>query len=221
MCGRSSLHDAPVSVLERFRLPPALPGFEPRYNIAPTQLQWTIAFDHREEPAARTIRWGLIPWWSADAAMGNRMINARAESVAGKPSYRTSFQKRRCLVLADGYYEWMVAGRQRTPMFFHMSGHRPFVMAGLWDRWDKGEEPLDTCTIITTPASARTAQFHDRMPAVLPLHAAEAWMDVSTPERVLTRLLVPYEESDLDFYEVSRLVNNPANDSEECIQPAA
>ena len=145
MCGRSSLHDAPVSVLERFHLPPVLPGFAPRYNIAPSQDQWTILLDDNRAPAVKPLRWGLIPSWASDPSMGSRMINARAESLAEKPSWENSLRFRRCLVLADGYYEWSGTGKTRAPWFFHLSGNRPFAMAGLWDRWERPGDRRETC----------------------------------------------------------------------------
>jgi len=221
MCGRSSLHDAPVNVLERFNLPPVLPGFQPRYNIAPSQDQWTIALDEQGAPAVSPRRWGLIPEWAKEPSIGHRLINARAESLDSKSAFQTPFRRKRCLVLADGYYEWTGRGKARVPIFFHMSGHRPFAMAGLWDRWDGGEVPLETCTIITTDAGSRTSAYHDRMPAVLTLDGAAEWVDRRTPQARLAELLRAYDESDLECYEVSRLVNSPANDSRECMQPAA
>ena len=220
MCGRSSLHDAPVSVLEKFHLPPVLPGFTPRYNIAPSQEQWTILLDGSNNPATRQLRWGLVPSWADDPAIGQRMVNARSDSVAGKPSYQASFRSRRCLILADGYYEWTGAGKSRVPMFFHLTGHRDFAMAGLWDRWEQSGELLDTCTIITTNASAKAAAYHHRMPALLTLDGAEEWLDPASSESRLLELLSPYELPNLECYEVSKLVNTPANDSESCITPA-
>src|SRR5665647_3599738 len=182
MCGRSSLHDAPVSVLETFHLPPVLPGFMPRFNIAPSQEQWTILLDHSGMPVPGQLIWGLVPSWALDPAVGQRMVNARADSVAGKPSYKASFKQRRCLILADGYYEWSGGGKSRVPMFFHLTGHRDFAMAGLWDRWEQRGELLDTCTIITTNASAKAAAYHHRMPALLTLDGAEEWLDPASSE---------------------------------------
>lgn len=219
MCGRSTLHDAPTNVLEHFRLPPVLPGFKPSYNIAPTQDQWTIALDGDGNPSVKQRRWGLVPSWAKDISVGNRMINARADSVADKPSFRDAMQSRRCLVLADGYYEWTVRGKSKVPMYFHLEGNRAFAMAGLWERWDGGEAPLETCTIITTAASAHTREFHHRMPVVLTLDGAQSWLDASTPRQAVHQLLVPYERNDLVGHEVSRTVNSAANDRAECIAP--
>jgi putative SOS response-associated peptidase YedK len=220
MCGRSSLHDAPVGMLAKFHLPPMLPGFAPRYNIAPSQEQWTILLNEEKEPAARQLRWGLVPSWAEDPAVGQRLVNARSDSVADKPSYKESFYNRRCVILADGYYEWTGKGKSRVPMFFHLAGNRDFGLAGLWDRWEKNGEVLDTCVVITTDASARARKIHHRMPVILdPDHAAD-WLSSTTPERRLHALMEPYRKDDLEFYEVSNLVNSPANGGPECILPA-
>lgn len=221
MCGRSSLHDAPVSVLEKLHLPPVLPGFKPRYNIAPSQEQWTILLDGSDNPEARLIKWGLVPSWADDPVVGQRMVNARSDSVATKPSYEESFRKRRCLILADGYYEWTGSGNSRVPYFFHLSGDRDFALAGLWDTWVKSGTPLDTGTVITTDASPLAATVHHRMPVVLNPDDAAEWLDSSTPEKRLFELMKPYERDDLECYEVSNLVNSPANDSRDCILPAS
>ena len=221
MCGRSSLHDAPVSVLEQFGLPPALPGFVPRYNIAPTQPQWTISLDEFGNAMAAQRRWGLIPSWATDPAIGSRMINARSDSLTTRPAFRELARTRRCVILADGYYEWSGTGKARAPWFFHMTNHEPFAIAGLWDDWGKGSETLSTCTVITTDASDFTARYHHRMPALLTREEATRWVDRETPASDAIALLRPYAESSLDCYEVSRLVNSAANDSPECLSPAA
>ena len=220
MCGRSSLHDAPVNVLERFHLPPVIPGFAPRYNIAPSQEQWTILLGPDGSPEVRSLKWGLVPSWASDPTVGQKLCNARDDSVAGKPSFQESFRQRRCLILTDGYYEWQKQGKTRVPLFFHLTGHRAFALAGLWDRWTKGGAPLETCTIITTEASSRAAIVHHRMPVVLTLDGATEWLSEATPEHRLMELMAPYEDPDLVCYEVSRLVNATANDTAECIVPA-
>jgi putative SOS response-associated peptidase YedK len=219
MCGRSSLHDAPVSVLEKFELPPVLPGFRPRYNIAPTQDQWTISLDARQRPVASPRRWGLIPSWAGDPSIGSRMINARADTLANKPAFRDLVHSQRCVILADGYYEWTGEGKARVPMFFHLAGHAPFAMAGIYDRWRRGDATFETCTVITTDATARVSEFHHRMPVVLPMDAAVKWVDRGTPLHEALALLRGYEGADLVCYEVSRFVNSPANDTPECLAP--
>jgi len=219
MCGRSSLHDAPVSVLERFSLPPVIPGFKPRYNIAPSQEQLTIFATESGIAQLKPLRWGLVPGWAADRSIGSRMINTRSDTLATKESWDFLLRKRRCLVLADGYYEWTSTDKSRIPMFFHLSGHRAFALAGIWDRWQRDGDVLETCSIITTNPNALAARVHHRMPVLLTLDAAEEWIDPSTRARRAVELMVPYEAADLECYEVSRYVNSPANDSPECIEP--
>lgn len=219
MCGRSTLHDAPTNILERFSLPPVLPGFEPHFNIAPTQLQWTILLDGEGAPQVRQLKWGLVPSWANDPSIGNRMINARAESLAERPSFRESLETRRCVILADGYYEWKVVGRTKVPMYFRLSDGRAFGLAGLWDRWERGETVLETCTVITTDASPVAATVHDRMPVLLVDEATTNWLDPSARLQDLRGLMRPCDRDELEMYEVGRHVNNAANDSAECIAP--
>jgi putative SOS response-associated peptidase YedK len=220
MCGRSTLHDAPVSILGKFHLPPMLPGFKPRYNIAPSQEQWTILLDDDKQPSVRQLKWGLVPSWADDPAVGQRLVKARSDSVAEKKTYTESYVNPRCLNLDDGYYEWTGKGKSRIPMFFHLTGNRDFALAGLWDRWQNDDTVLDTCVVITTDASPRAGTVHHRMPVILdPDHAAD-WLSSTTPERRLHSLMEPYRKDDLEFYEVSSLVNSPLNDGPECILPA-
>lgn len=196
-----------------------LPGFKPSYNIVPSENQWTILLDDTGKPAARQLRWGLVPSWSADPSVGARLINARSDAVAIKPSFEASFKNRRCVILADGFYEWSGVGKTRAPYFFHLDGHRDFALAGLWDRWQRGGEVLETCTIITTDSSEFAARVHHRMPVVLTPDRALEWVAATTPEPRLLELLGPYDAPDLECHEVSRLVNSPANNSAECIEP--
>jgi putative SOS response-associated peptidase YedK len=218
MCGRSTLHDAPTNILERFSLPPVLPGFEPHFNIAPTQLQWTILRDGASSAEVRQLKWGLVPSWANDPSIGNRMVNARAESLTERPSFRETLETRRCVILADGYYEWKVVGKSKVPMYFRLSDGRAFGLAGLWDRWERGDTMLETCTVITTDASPLAATVHDRMPALLVDEATTSWLDPSAKLGDLRSFLSPYSRNDLEMYEVGRYVNNAANDSPACIE---
>jgi putative SOS response-associated peptidase YedK len=219
MCGRSSLHDAPRNILERFSLPP-IPDFNPRYNICPTQEQLTLAVDGDGKPALSSRRWGLIPEWAEDMSIGNRLINARAESLASRHAFMSPLRFRRCVVIADGYFEWMREGKKKTPFFFHYDDDHSFAMAGLWDRWNVVSPAIESCTVITVPASNRTAQYHDRMPAMLSLDAAEEWIHPRTGLTRALELLSPCEDDDFVCHEVSTTVNSPANDSYACIAPA-
>lgn len=218
MCGRSSLHEEPKELLQAYGLPPRLGGYRPRFNIAPSEIQWTIL---REDGSlqARGLRWGLIPSWASDPSIGSRMINARADSIAEKPSFKDALRHGRCLIITDGYYEWVKAGAGKTPYRFCMANRKPFVFAGLWDRWSRGETPVESCTIITTDASRATAHLHNRMPAILDFEESIEWMRSDASQTELLQLLRPYESGHLEMFEVSRAVNSPKNDSEECFRP--
>ncbi len=224
MCGRFTLRTPANLLIKQFQLS-ELPEIAPRFNIAPTQstavVRQQLGTGQRE--CAR-LRWGLIPSWAKDPAIGGRMINARSESVATKPSFRSAFRRRRCLVLADGYYEWQKRGPQKQPYYLKMSHDRPFAMAGLWEQWsgDSAEDKpasLETFAIITTPASESTREIHDRMPAILGPEDYDRWLD---PQRQggdeLLALLVPFESDELVMDPVSTHVNSPRNDDPTCIQ---
>ena len=148
------------------------------------------------------------------------MINARAESLSTRPAFRDSLQSQRCVILADGYYEWKVVGKSKVPFYFRLSDGRAFGLAGLWDRWERGDTVLETCTVITTDASTRAATIHDRMPVLLVDDATKRWLDDSASDRDLQSLLAPYGRDDLELYEVGRFVNKADNDSADCIARA-
>ncbi|MBA2687476.1 MAG: SOS response-associated peptidase [Gemmatimonadaceae bacterium] len=207
-----------MELLQAYGLPTRLGGYRPRFNITPSEIQWTIlrAAGNLE---ARGLRWGLVPSWSSDPSIGSRMINARADSVAEKPSFRDALRNGRCLVITDGYYEWAKTGAGKTPYRFCMTNRKPFVFAGLWDRWLSGDSIIESCTIITTEASAATAHLHHRMPVILDFDESMEWMRPNASPTQLLRLLRPYEKDELEMFEVSRAVNSPKNDTEECIRP--
>ena len=170
------------------------------------------------------FHWGLIPSWAKDPKIGNQMINARSETLSEKPSFRSAYKRRRCLVLADGYYEWQKIPGEKTkqPVYIRLKSQKPFAFAGLWEVW-KGtgmDEPLRSCTIITCPPNAVLAEIHHRMPVILPAEAYAAWLapDEQSAE-TLQSLLVPYADEEMEAYSVSRFVNRPANNSPECIAP--
>jgi putative SOS response-associated peptidase YedK len=195
-------------------------SYSPRYNIAPAQSVLTIIDDEGGHRAG-LLRWGLIPAWAKDPTIGNRMINARAETVAEKPSFRRALQKRRCLVLADGFYEWRKEGRTKTPMFITLKSREPFAFAGLWETWEPPTgDPVRSCTIITTSPNSLMAAIHDRMPVILPRAAESLWLDrtVTDPQALLP-LLAPYAAELMKAYAVSPLVNLPRNDTPACIEP--
>jgi putative SOS response-associated peptidase YedK len=191
----------------------------PRYNIAPTQPVLAIANDHPDRVAH--FRWGLIPSWAKDASIGSRLINARAETLAEKPAFRTALRRRRCLVPADGFFEWRMSGKSKTPMYFRLKTGGLFAFAGLWDVWhgpDGSEIP--SCTLITGQPNELVKPIHDRMPVILPSEHYEQWLNPGEQEpAALHAMLVPYPASEMEAYPVSRAVNSPKNDSPQCIEP--
>ena len=221
MCGRYTLAADPESIEGRFNVQLAgLPDI-PRYNVAPTQEVLTIA--GQAPRRAGLMRWGLVPSWARDLSIGSRMINARAETLAEKPVFRTALLKRRCLVVADGFYEWASVGNHRIPMRFTLKSGEPFAFAGLWERWKapSGEEVV-SCAIITTGPNAVMQPVHERMPVMLPREAESLWLDTTVQNSdVLDSLLVPYSDEEMDAYEVSPLVNSPRNDVPDCIARVA
>jgi putative SOS response-associated peptidase YedK len=219
MCGRSSLYEDPRELLEAYGLPPRLRDFVPHYNIAPSQNQWTIRRTSNGTLEVQALRWGLIPSWTNDPSVAARMINARAETLSEKPSYRDRIQTGRCLIIADGYYEWAKDRGTKTPYRFQMKSRKPFVFAGLWDRWEKGGSPIESCTIITTRAAPLASRIHDRMPVILGFDDSLNWIQQNLTSFEVLDLLQPYDKDDLEMYPVSRTVNNAANDTADCLQP--
>jgi putative SOS response-associated peptidase YedK len=221
MCGRFTLTLDPAEVQQAFDLSTPPPTeLAPRYNIAPSQAVAVIA--NGPSRKLEFFKWGLIPSWAKDPKIGNRMINARAETLNEKPSFRTALKKRRCLILADGFYEWKKEGKTKTPMYLQLKGGEPFAFAGLWETWKSPEdEVIKSCTIITTGPNALVKKIHDRMPVILPAKAYDLWLspDELPAEKVLP-LLKPFAASQMKAVSVSPLVNNPAFDSRECIIPA-
>ena len=220
MCGRYTLK-TPASVLtELFDIEEAPSSVTPSYNIAPTQRVATVLSENGKRKL-EMLRWGLVPSWADDPEIGNRMINARAETVAEKPSYRKAFRKSRCLVLADGFYEWQKTESSKQPFHIRMKDESPFAFAGLWESWDNGEE-IRSCTIITTNANDLVGEVHNRMPVILQLEDYEMWLDPDFDEREpLTSLLKPFPADAMEAYPVSRRVNKPSNNEPGCIEPAA
>lgn len=221
MCGRFTLTVDIQRVASIFHVPPALSTQTgPRYNIAPTQGVVTIV---RERPTVEAhlelLRWGLIPSWAKEETIGAKMINARAETLAEKPSFRRILRSHRCLVVADGFYEWKQEAKGKTPMYITLKDHEPFAFAGLWDEWQQPSgESLRTCTIITTQPNEVVAPIHDRMPAILTPDARDAWLDPAlSDEHMLLPLLGPYPAAQMTARPVSKLVNNPKYDSAELI----
>ena len=220
MCGRYTLSTPAGRLAEEFQLDKGSVDLTPSYNVAPTQEVAAVLEDEGER-RLEMFRWGLIPSWADDPGIGARMINARSETAAEKPSFRSAFRRRRCLIAADGFYEWKRENGGKQPYYFHMQEGRPFAFAGLWESWDKGEVALRSCAILTTRANSVLEGIHDRMPVILPSGAYDLWLDPDADREQLADLLIPYPGDDLETYPVSRYVNSPRNNDEHCIEPAA
>jgi putative SOS response-associated peptidase YedK len=166
------------------------------------------------------LRWGLIPSWADDPTIGNRLINARSETVASKPSFRAAFKNRRCLIPADGFYEWKKEGKTKQPLHIQRKHGLPFAFAGLWEEWERENEIIQSCTIITTEANELMAEFHDRMPVILDAKHYELWLDPEVHDpNLLEPLLRPYPSEELVVHAVGSLVNNPRNEDPRCVEP--
>ncbi len=221
MCGRFTLTVSPEQLAETFAWLNIPPGIAPRYNVAPSQPVAVVPNDGQNRLDFFT--WGLVPSWAKDPAMGSRMINARAETLAEKPAFRAAFRRRRCLILADGFYEWrQEPGRKtKTPMYIHLKSGRPFAFAGLWESWNSPDgSNILSCTIITTAPNALMETIHNRMPVILPEATYPLWLATGDQDTAkLHNLLLPYPADEMHAYPVSTLVNSPANDLAACIQP--
>jgi putative SOS response-associated peptidase YedK len=223
MCGRFTLTVDPGQIQDAFpgiEVPRDLP---PRFNIAPTQPVAVIPNDGKNH--LDFYLWGLIPSWAKDPEIGNRMINARAETLAEKPSFRAAFRRRRCLVLADGFYEWRSDPKTKgkTPIYIQLESKEPFGLAGLWEIWTSGDgSEIRSCTIITTEPNQLLTSIHNRMPVIISPKSYERWLSPQElPPEQLQPLLVPYPAEEMVAFPVSRLVNSPNNDVPECVLPIA
>jgi putative SOS response-associated peptidase YedK len=222
MCGRFSLRHSEAAIAEAFQLQ-ALPTIPPRYNIAPTQ-PVPVVLVTPEQPTHhfQWLYWGLIPSWADDPKIGVRMINARSETVAEKPSFRNAFKRRRCLIVADGFYEWQRLDGQKQPFYFQVhEGNEIFAFAGLWEYWasSTGEE-ITSCSILTTEANDLMRPIHDRMPVILHATDYDRWLDPTVQQAsALQPLLQPYSAEAMSCYPVSTHVNNAKHEDASCIQP--
>ncbi|MEA5583409.1 SOS response-associated peptidase [Nodularia harveyana UHCC-0300] len=225
MCGRFTLNQSSSALCKFFGID-QIPDLSAEYNIAPTQMVATVR--HNPETNQREfqqLRWGLIPRWMKEPGMGVKLINARAETVAEKPAFRGAFYHRRCLVLADGFYEWKRENGKKQPFYFQLSEGTPFGFAGLWEKWQplasksEGEEII-SCTILTTAANELVKPIHQRMPVILAPQDYDLWLNhqMQTPE-LLQQLLCPYPDQAMTGYPVSSLVNDSRQNSAECIIP--
>jgi putative SOS response-associated peptidase YedK len=224
MCGRFSLRARAAAMLAEYFDVVDAPPLVARYNIAPSQPAPVVRLKPGQSKPKRELvllHWGLIPSWAKDPKIGNRMINARAESLAEKPAFRRALQHRRCLIVTDGFYEWKGTGRSKKPYFIRFRDDRPFAFAGLWETWEGPDHAaVQSCTIITTDANQLTRDIHDRMPVILPAKSYQVWLDpaVLSIEK-LASLLVPFSSDEMEAYPVSDLVNSPAHEDPRCVEP--
>jgi putative SOS response-associated peptidase YedK len=220
MCGRYTLRTSVDALAERFEIDDTPSSIAASYNVAPTQGVATVLVEDGKRKL-EMLRWGLIPSWADDPQVGNRMINARAETVAEKPSFRKAFRNHRCLVLADGFYEWQKTANGKQPYYIRMEDDSPFAFAGLWESWKNGSEVRST-TIITTDANDVVAPIHNRMPVILHPEDYGLWLDPDFDEKEpLTTLLKPYPAEAMEAYPVSRRVNSPSNNEPSIIESVA
>ncbi|MEB3279415.1 MAG: SOS response-associated peptidase [Lyngbya sp.] len=218
MCGRFTLTCDSEQLAEQFQLS-EVPEITPRYNIAPTQLVATVSINSKSEKRQLNwMRWGLIPSWAKDNKMGAKLINARVETVAEKPSFRQAIRQRRCLIVADGFYEWQKQKDDKQPYYLYLENHQPFAFAGLWERWKSPEnQEIISCTILTTEASQEVRSIHHRQPIIIPENNYSQWLNpqLSEPEEILPLLA---SQPPLNYYPVNPVVNNPRHDQADCIQ---
>ncbi len=220
MCGRYTLRTPVDTLAERFEIDDMPSSIPASYNVAPTQGVATVLVENGKRKL-EMLHWGLIPSWADDPSIGNKMINARAETVAEKPSFRKAFRNHRCLVLADGFYEWQKTANGKQPYYIRMEDGSPFAFAGLWESWKDGSE-IRSATIITTDANDVVAPIHSRMPVILHPEDYNLWLDPDFDEKEpLTTLLKPYPAEAMEAYPVSRRVNSPSNNGPSCIESVA
>ena len=217
MCGRFTLSQPINTIASAFNIA-QIPPLEPRYNIAPTQLIPSILSVSGGEKQLQMLRWGLIPSWAKDAKISAKLINARAETVSEKPSFKAAFKRRRCLIIADGFYEWQRQEKQKQPYYFRLQNAQLFAFAGLWEQWKSPDENIiNSCTILTTEANDLLRPIHDRMPVILEPKDYELWLDSEAQQPQLQQLSRPYQANLMTSYSVSTKVNNPKNNTPECI----
>jgi len=213
MCGRFTLHTSAGELVKVFQMIKPPTNLADRWNVAPTQQVLAVRqSDEGREPVS--VRWGLIPSWAKEAKIGNSLINARAETITEKPSFRTAFKRRRCLVIADGFYEWSKFEEVKIPYLITLKDRFPFAFAGLWEKWkDTTGDWIESTTIITTNPNSLVASIHDRMPVILPNVRYDEWLDVGIQEvKQLKQLLMPYPPEEMEFEKVSLVINNVRND---------
>ena len=224
MCGRFARYSLSRELERYFNAHPAALELQPNYNVAPTQ-EIPVIVIHEDERHIKKRHWGLVPFWDKDISIGSRMINARVETVTSKPAFRAALKQRRCLIPADGFYEWQGKSGSKQPYYFHLPSGEPFAFAGLYEVWEDKKAPPEagpykSCTIITTDASESVKDIHNRMPLILKPEAYDAWLDPSNKEPAkIEELLNTANVKELKRYPVSKLVNQVGNNKKECMEP--
>ncbi|NJK39923.1 MAG: SOS response-associated peptidase [Oscillatoriales cyanobacterium RM2_1_1] len=226
MCGRFTLTCSPDTVTQQFSLVSLgdIANFKPRYNIAPTQDLFTVRVSGEASDQVWQscgMRWGLIPGWAKDTALSSRLINARIETVGEKPAFRRAVSQRRCLIPADGFYEWKTQGTRKQPYYFQLENHQLFAFAGLWETWlSPAKQEIISCTILTTAANPAIQPYHSRMPVVVPARLYTDWLDpqLTDAQALIPQLMEPIEQPGFIPYAVNTAVNRPTYDQPDCIQ---
>ncbi len=219
MCGRFVRNSDILTITTEFNIEQTSFDLEPSYNVAPTQNIIIIINDGKKQLIE--CEWGFIPSWAKEPSVGNKMINARSETVADKPTFKSAFKNRRCLVVADGFYEWRKEGGVKIPIYIHLKSGKPFGFAGLYNPWISPEgDQICTCTIVTTEANELLKPIHNRMPVIIPEDQQDLWLDPAVQEKEpLLSLLNAFDSKEMDFYDVSPMVNSPKNNSPDIIKP--
>jgi len=219
MCGRFVITSSIEVIADEFSISNPSINIKPSYNISPSQN--ILAIINQESRKLITCKWGFIPSWAKDSAIGHKMINARAETLSSKPAFKSAYKKQRCLIVADGFYEWKKTEKGKVPYYIHLKSGKPFGFAGIYNRWtpNKGE-CIDTCSIITTCANELIESVHDRMPVIVPKDSMDRWLDADvTDESILSSMLKSYPSEEMEMHEISTKVNAPKHNSPELLEP--
>ena len=218
MCGRFTLGREPDSLLDYFHLHGEVPTFHLSYNIAPTQVTPVVLLDREQNRVCRMMRWGLIPSWSKGPDARFNMINARAETIAEKPAYRTAFRQRRCLIPADGYFEWSVQAQAKQPYYIYKQDKGLFAFAGVWEQWQSPEQQINSFSIVTTEAKGALLRIHHRMPVIVGPEKMDDWL-LASGNHLYAKLLADADCSDLAYHPVSNRINSAKNNSADLLEP--
>jgi putative SOS response-associated peptidase YedK len=220
MCGRFTLSSSLLDIWGFFEVDNVI-EFSSRYNIAPSQDVLVVRNNEKNKRELTTMHWGFIPWWFKEENIGSQWINARAETIEEKPLFKEAFKKRRCLIVADGFYEWQHHDKIKTPHYIHLNDGKPFGIAGLWERWKNNEgKIIESCALLTTEANKLLQPIHSRMPVILDRSNFSQWLDITNQNiHEIKALLKAGGLNSIESYPVSTLVNKPSNDTVQCIQP--